>query len=258
MYGPSESVHSNAFPKGYGAFYCMKHEISQDQYASYLNHLGTWEAILRFPDYTGSYRYTISLASNKYVATAPDRACNYLSVLDMCNYLDWACLRPMTELEYEKACRGPLTPEPNEYAWGSTTISYLTSVNGTDGSGTETALPATANCHAVSVVSGPVRVGIFAVPGADRQKSGAGYYGVLDLIGNVAELAVASGSTGNTYIPNHGDGSTSALPEGWPSYLGFTYRGGSFGDSEMASSRGNTAGSSRDNHCGGRGVRSVQ
>jgi hypothetical protein len=28
-------------------------------------------------------------------------------------------MRPMTELEYEKACRGPLRPVPDEFAWGT-------------------------------------------------------------------------------------------------------------------------------------------
>ncbi len=36
-----------------------------------------------------------------------------------CNFADWACLRPMTELEYEKACRGPLLARIDEFAWGS-------------------------------------------------------------------------------------------------------------------------------------------
>jgi hypothetical protein len=34
----------------------------------------------------------------------------------------------MTELEYEKACRGPLMPVANEYAWGTTTISATTAI----------------------------------------------------------------------------------------------------------------------------------
>ena len=42
--------------------------------------------------------------------------------MNLCTYLDWAGLRPMTELEYEKICRGPSAPVAGEYAWGSTTI----------------------------------------------------------------------------------------------------------------------------------------
>jgi hypothetical protein len=39
-----------------------------------------------------------------------------------CSYADWACLRPMTELEYEKACRGNQEAKANEFAWGQSTI----------------------------------------------------------------------------------------------------------------------------------------
>ena len=46
-------------------------------------------------------------------------ACNWLSWADVAAYLDWSGLRPMTELEFEKACRGPNAPVAGEYAWGS-------------------------------------------------------------------------------------------------------------------------------------------
>ena len=39
-------------------------------------------------------------------------------------FADWAGLRSMTELEYEKACRGPLEPVAGEYAFGTNEI-YL-------------------------------------------------------------------------------------------------------------------------------------
>ena len=34
-----------------------------------------------------------------------DRACNFLNWNDLAAYLQWAALRPMTELEFEKICR---------------------------------------------------------------------------------------------------------------------------------------------------------
>ena len=66
----------------------------------------------------------------------------------------------MTELEFEKACRGPEYPLNNEFAWGTTTIIAQTGhdPNGaTDGSGMETAFPANANCDYDSKMEGPVR-----------------------------------------------------------------------------------------------------
>ncbi len=249
-----------SFPKGYAPFYCMKYEISQGQYASFLNHLDSGLASARYPDFFGSNRFSIATVSNQFVVSAPDRACNFLNVADVCSYLDWAGLRPMSELEYEKSCRGTTQPEPNEYAWGSTTITRFLAFNGVDGSGSETALPALANSY-YGTNNGPVRVGIFAEQSASRQKSGSGYYGVMDLSGNVSELAVAAYLDGPSYIPTHGDGTLPVLPVGWPGYQGFFRRGGSWGSSAIALSvsiRDTTMTSARDANYGGRGVRTSQ
>ena len=250
-----------AYPKGYAAFYCMKYEISQGQYASFLNHLESGEADARYPNFFNSSRFTISVASNQYSAAAPDRACNYLSVADVSSYLDWAGLRPMTELEFEKVCRGTQLPEPNEFAWGTTTVIKPTGFSGVDGSGSETSLPATANCNYGSATNGPIRVGIFAEAGSSRQKAGAGYYGVMDLSGNVSELVVNANNSVAFYVPTHGDGVVGTPPDGWPSYLGFMRRGGSFSDAttELCTSRRDTSSSStRSSTFGGRGVRTYQ
>ena len=37
-------------------------------------------------------------------------AAYYLSWTDLAAYLDWACLSPMTEIQFEKACRGAESP----------------------------------------------------------------------------------------------------------------------------------------------------
>ncbi len=133
-----------AFPKGYNAFYCMKHEVTQGQYADFLNALDTTQAGNRFPNKYGNARHTVTNGS-VYSADAPDRACNYLGASDAVAYIDWAGLRPMTELEFEKACRGTIAAVPNEYAWGATAYTQITNFFGTDGSGTETADPVNAN-----------------------------------------------------------------------------------------------------------------
>jgi formylglycine-generating enzyme required for sulfatase activity len=251
---------SNAFPKGYAAFYCMKYEISQGQYAAFLNHLDSSDGDARYPAYTGTSRYAISVVSNQYSSSATDRACNFLSVQDLCSYLDWSGLRPMTELEFEKACRGTINPEINEYVWGTTTATKFTSLNGIDGSGSETALPTSANCNFTSVSNGPVRVGIFAQPGASRQKAGAGYYGVMDLAGNVSECVVMAYGEGKTYVPTHGDGLLYTAPDGWPTFYGFMRRGGSWSGSEslQTSYRSFSSDSTRASTYGGRGVRTSQ
>jgi formylglycine-generating enzyme required for sulfatase activity len=257
--GASFSI-PDAFPKGYAAFYCMKYEISQGQYAAFLNQLDSGEADARYPAYYGSARCSIAVVSNQYAASAPDRACNYLGVADICSYLDWAGLRPMTELEFEKVCRGTLHTEPNEYVWGTTTVTKPSSLSGVDGSGAEIALPASANCNS-GWTNGPLRVGIFAEPGSSRQKSGSGYYGVMDLAGNVSECVVMAIGDGVSYVPTHGNGLLSGLPDGWPAYTGFMRRGGSWSGSSsplQTSYRDAGTDSTRSSTYGGRGVRTSQ
>ena len=115
------------FPTGYNAYYCMKYEISQGQYAAFLNTLTLNQANNRFPlnIAVGHYRFTIHKEGSEYIADVPDRACNYLSWADGAAYADWAGLRPMSELEYEKTCRGILMPVLREFAWGSTSLRIL-------------------------------------------------------------------------------------------------------------------------------------
>jgi hypothetical protein len=57
-----------------------------------------------------------------YRTESPHAACNHMITRDQIAYAGWAGLRPMTELEYEKSCRGPLRPVPDEYAWGSKNV----------------------------------------------------------------------------------------------------------------------------------------
>ena len=53
------------------------------------------------------------------MARTKDRPCNYLSWDDAMAYADWAALRPMTELEFTKACRGDKEPAFHERPWGN-------------------------------------------------------------------------------------------------------------------------------------------
>ena len=53
-----------------------------------------------------------------YTALVPERTCNFLGWADGFAFAVWAGLRPMTELEFEKACRGPRHPVPSETVTG--------------------------------------------------------------------------------------------------------------------------------------------
>ena len=243
---PSGSL-SREYPSGYPPFYVMKYEITQGQYAAFLNTLGQSQAERRYPDTgAGKFRFTIVPDSDgMYSTPTPARACNWLNWEDGIAFADWAALRPMTELEFEKACRGKGPSVPGEYAWGTTKIVSMTGFQGQDGSGSETAVPEDANTLYLKTVMGPVRVGIFEGK-ETRELSGTSYYGVPDLSGNVIEMAVTLGNpAGRQFTGNHGDGELAGNGDAdvplWPrvgmSPLimateigtgGFGYRGGDF------------------------------
>jgi formylglycine-generating enzyme required for sulfatase activity len=184
------------FRKGYAAFYIMKYEISQGQYTDFLNTIGQLQASNRFPNAYNSYRNRVwyNALTVDYATDRPDRAMNYLSWSDVVAYLDWAALRPLTELEYEKACRGPLPPVPYEFAWGTTSFTPGVTLSGAE-NGTETFTDPGANMHRITDAitggdggTGPARVGIFATPSTNtRAAAGASYWGVLNLSDNVGE-----------------------------------------------------------------------
>jgi len=119
-----------AFPNGYGAFYCMKVTIQRRQYADFLNSLTPAEANKHYhprmvirsgigPNYV--YRTYAPCRYGRYGA-----ACIGLSWADGAAYAAWAGLRPLTEMELEKAVRGPCEPvvnEGRESYWGVQVLS---------------------------------------------------------------------------------------------------------------------------------------
>jgi formylglycine-generating enzyme required for sulfatase activity len=145
----------------------------------------------------------------------------------------------MSELQYEKACRGKQAYFPSEYAWGNNFITAGNTFQGTE-NGTETLL--TGNCIWNNITytggdagSGPVRAGIFATSSvSSREQSGASYYGVMELTGNVFEWAVKAKSTSVFDRQRWGDGTLSSGVHdvtNWPSATATTdiiVRGGSW------------------------------
>jgi uncharacterized protein (TIGR02145 family) len=202
---------SDSWPNGFAAFYCQKYEITQQQYVDFLNTLTQTQADNR--KYTESAnRYAITGSTvGSYATTNPYVACNYLTWMDGAAYTDWAGLRPMTELEYEKACRGTAEPVANEYAWGNTAISAATGISN-PGASNET--PSNSDANAVygsSGTGGPLRVGAFATGSSTRTEAGASYYGIMELSGNLWERAVYIGdANGRAYTGMHGNGDLSA------------------------------------------------
>lgn len=257
-----------AYPKGYGAFYIMKYEISQQQIAEYLNTLTSAQVTPR--RHTGSAsRYTLVGNWPVISANAGNRAVNYLSWDDLQAYLDWSALRPMTEMEYEKACRGPSTFVPGEFAWGTSNITDANTVtaDGTASESVSNAIPpgdGIANFNN-NIILGPLRCGFNGSGSTDRLTLGATYYGVCEMSGNVMERCITVGnSTGLGFRPNHGDGNltpfgVSDVPN-WPTVLGTGIRGGAWNSafglcriSDRTSAIFNN--NSRQTYTGGRGAR---
>ncbi len=292
------------WPNGYTAFYCMKYEISQGQYRDFLNTLTYTQQAARTNNLTPPNSvagtgvlnstnlnrngidiqtpgtsstvpavYACNLNSNTVYNEATDGewiACNFLTWMDGCAYLFWSGLRPLSEMEYEKACRGNQPAVSGEYAWGNTTI---TAANGISNSGAnnETSNNAVANAVYSNLTGGPLRVGAFAKAATNRQEAGATYYGIMDMSGNLQESAVNLGTTNGKNFTRleHGTGTLSAGGEAqassWPNsstFSGGGWRLGSWftdasalGDLQV-SDRSDMAGStSRLSYIGFRGAR---
>jgi len=235
------------FPKGFNGFFCMKYEVSQQQWVDFFNTLNpTQQTNL---DVTGPLgKNTDGLVNDNGVSwtpgslattTLPNLPMNYIPNAWVYAYLDWSGLRPMTELEFEKVCRGPVNPLPDEYVWGTVRVANQPyGVFGPGLSGARVTNPATNQGNAAynGTVENLLRCGIFAASAvnADREETGGSYYGVMEMGGNLLERTISVGSPGTrAFDGSHGDGNLlpngAANVAGWPDpSLGFSFRGGSF------------------------------
>jgi formylglycine-generating enzyme required for sulfatase activity len=210
-----------AFPKGFRAFWIMKYELTQGQYADFLNLLPDHPAAFRAIHAARGYsdqRGTIRFAGGAYVADKPHRPANFIAWSDAVAWTDWAGLRPLTDLEYTKAARGPSAPVAREFPWGSSGKERLRRVIQPDGD-----LASTGEADEAKLADDT------------REVFGASYYWVMDLAGSLWERVVTIGHpTGRAFTGSHGDGTLSgfgnATNEDWPrgdeSPGGYGYRGG--------------------------------
>lgn len=288
IYNPSGNAISAAFPKGYRAFYAMKYEISQGQYTDFLNSLPQDMAQARQSLPAGNFRNTLSGLWPSYTCTTPNRAMNYLNWASVCAYMDWSGLAPMSEMEYEKLCRGVSVPVTNEYAWGTNTISRANTVVN-DGTAQEAVSDVITTGSGLcnyggnsGGLQGPLRSGFAAKPSTGRFESGAGYYGNMELTGNVYEYCVGVFGTAATVFDwsAHGDGQLAfgngtSNVTGWYNQAattnigpgtGATLKGGAWSNRLLVNGEeqplrvsdrlySNNAYGNSDNGTGGRGVR---
>jgi len=212
-----------AFPKGTGAFYVMKYEVLQGQYATFLNAIGDYAAGFRAPLGVLHYqeqRGSIRIQAGRYVAAAPHRPANFMSWDDGCAFADWAGLRPWTELEFTKAARGPVEPVAADFPWGTSSKDRLLRRNQPNDD-----LLQTGDADESQLTD------------ATREVLGASYYWVMDLAGSVWEKVVTIGHPrGRAFQGTHGDGRLAdygvATNADWPlgdnEAGGYGYRGGGY------------------------------
>lgn len=161
---------NTTYPTGFRAFYAYKYELSEQQYADFLNTLTASQINTLGVAGTG-----ISLSNGQYFSSTPNKACGNSNPTNFFAYADWSGLRPMSVLEMNKASYGPLKPvfsdEPwmDGYpAWGTNYGPYIDLRN-----------------HTLK------NVGSYSTSTSTRESSGASYYGLLDLTLNASEPLIS-------------------------------------------------------------------
>ncbi len=251
---------ASSYPKGFQGFYIMKYEVTQEQYVVFLNSLtlnqqkallSNWGQ-LKEGDYIFGEPFQVNNRNGIVVAyqfsgdepmvfannfnsqngynefdDGQMLACNFMSINDLLAYSSWAGLRPMSEMEFEKACRLPYPSlEKRGYAWnkGDGTIARAMNLSG---EGFESENVGVGNVNFKNTFEGPLRCGIFAKSGnSTAQASGSTYWGGMEMSGNVRELC-RNVNDWYFYWNRHGEGAYN--PGLWSASLSYYgVRGGGF------------------------------
>ena len=182
-------IDNTNYPIGYRAFYCFKYELTNQQYADFLNTLTSNQITT-----LGVAGSGITLTNGQYFASAPNTACGNSNETRLFAYADWSGIRPMSILEFNKATYGPLQPvfsgnipRIRGYIAGGAITNYNLSP------------------YAINLTN----VGSFAKINSTRATSGSTFYGCLDFTGNTAEPIIKLNSYNFTSV--NGDGNISTI-----------------------------------------------
>jgi formylglycine-generating enzyme required for sulfatase activity len=273
---PPYNTDNREFPTGHTFFWCMKHEISHAAYRDFLNTLTYNQQIfntsvapnsaigtnavggsflnrsyleIKTPGVPPSGGSTLGTAAvygvdgntNNIFDETDDGewiAMHRISWSQLCAFLDWAGLRPMTELEFEVACHGAgggsfLQPDVGDFAWGYTarcTNTYTITGQRTTAEAISNTCATDGNAiYSLTGLTGPARCGVFATATSNRLQAGATYWGIMEMSGNVWERVVTVGNVAGRSFQgtiNFGDGSLNDAGQAdvntWPGINGNT------------------------------------
>jgi hypothetical protein len=173
-------VDNVSYPTGYSSFYVYKYELSEQQYADFLNTLSSSQITT-----LGVAGSNITISNGQYFSSTPNKACGNSNSQRLLAYADWSGIRPITILEFNKASYGPYQPIHTNYGY-----------------------PAGGSSQGVNNNGSLIDVGYFASGSSDRSTSGATYYGALDFTGNAKEPVVKLNYF--NFTSTNGDGVLSA------------------------------------------------
>jgi len=274
------------YPKGYGAMWYMKHALTMGQWVHFLNCLTRKQQNRQvWSDVSGDkvphfYVMTDSdhpLDRNEvfcqpgghgttepitFYTSVPHRIANGLNWFSAASFACFAGLRPVSELEYIKACRGPLEPQEHEFAWGSSDIGRAWNFMGIPNTAYDIPVPVRAGALANSNYGSHTAM-LHGVPKpftgdapdwggtasettfenaplcegySERVCRGASYYGVMEMSGNHWEYLVsATMKESLVFRRDYGTGELTEDGEydipSWPdpkTGAGFSQKGGNY------------------------------
>lgn len=163
-------IDNTTYPTGYEAFYCYKYELSEQQYADFINTLNSTQV-----NNIGIAGTSIVFTNGQYYSSTPNLACGNSTAIRLLAYADWAGLRPITFLEFNKASYGPIQPVFNtaccSFNYGYTSWGTNVSI--------DVAPNNSSNCNLKEVG--------YLTSSTSTRGNGASYYGIMDLTGNAIE-----------------------------------------------------------------------
>jgi hypothetical protein len=161
-------IDNTNYPTGFSSFFCYKYELTEQQYADFLNTLSGLQI-----SNLGIAGSGITVTNGVYFSSTPNNACNNATDIRILSYADWSGLRPMSFLELNKSSYGPLQPIASTY-----------------GSGCGAGYPAWGSNSWPAFADFATTAGYLTSSTSNRVSAGASYYGILELSGSASEPVV--------------------------------------------------------------------